>query len=60
MHIWICVYASMNVRNGRGREEVRKFWNDMDECLRRFESWIRVVLNRDNSGRVGCSEIAEW
>lgn len=29
------------------REDMRKFWNYMNDCLRRFERWIKVVLDGD-------------
>lgn len=38
-YAWICIYAPVNVRNGRGRE--MKFWNNVNECLRTFEEAIR-------------------
>ena len=58
------MYAPVNVSNGKGREEMRKFWNDVDECLGRFERGSRIVLMGDMNGRVGRNEIAgvvgEW
>ncbi len=53
----MCVYASVNVGNGRGRE-MRKFWNDVNECLRSFEKGSRIVLMGDMNGRVGRNEVA--
>ncbi len=40
--------ASVNVNGsvGRGREEIRKFWNDVNECQRSFERESRIVLIR--------------
>ena len=52
------MYAPVNVSNGRGREEMRKFWNDVNECLRSFDTGSRIVLLGDMNGRVGSSEIA--
>ncbi len=37
---------------------MRKFWNDVNECLRRFEKGSRIVLIGDMYGRVGRNEIA--
>ena len=58
-YAWVCVYAPVNVVNGRGREEMRKFWNDVNECLRSFNRGTRIVLIGDMNGRVGSNEIAE-
>ncbi len=57
-YAWVCVYAPVNARNGKGREEMRKFWNDVNECLRKIVGGKRVVLIRDMNGRVGNSEVA--
>ena len=53
----MCVCPA-NVGNGREREEMRKFWNDVNECLMSFESESRIVLIGDINGRVGSNEIA--
>ncbi len=52
-----CVYVPVNSSNGRGREEMRKFWNDVNECLRSFERGSRIVQMDDTNGRVGRNEI---
>ncbi len=57
-YAWVCVYAPVNSSNGRGKEEMRKFWNDVNECLRSFERGNRIVLMGDMNGRVGRNEIA--
>ena len=54
---WVCVYALVNVSNGRGREK-RNFWNYMNECLRSFKRWSRIVRIDDMNGRVGNDEKA--
>ena len=54
----ICVYASVTISIGRGKEEMRKFWNDVNECLRSFKRGSRVVVMEDMNGRVGSNEIA--
>ena len=48
----------MNARSGKGREEMRKFWYNLNECLRRFERGRKIVLMGDMNGRVGSSEVA--
>ena len=57
-YVWVCVYAPVNASSGKGREEMRKFWNDVNECLRSFERGSRIVLMGDMNGRVGSNEIA--
>ena len=57
-YAWVCVYAPVNARSGKGREEMRKFWYNLNECLRRFERGRKIVLMGDMNGRVGSSEVA--
>ncbi len=54
----VYVYATVNVTNGREREEMRKFWNDVNEGLRSFDRGSRIELMVDMNGRVGRKEIA--
>lgn len=42
-------YIYINLRNGTGRE-MGKFWNDANECLRKFKKERRVVLIGDRNG----------
>ncbi len=37
---------------------MRKFWNDINECLRSFERGSRIVLMGDMNGRVGSNRVA--
>ena len=32
-HTWVCVCSPVNARSGKGREEMRKFLNDVNETL---------------------------
>ncbi len=57
-YAWVCVHTPANVSNGGGREEMRKFWNDVNEYWRCFKRGSRIVLIGDTNGRVGCNEIA--
>lgn len=52
-HDWICVHAVVNVGSEK-REEMRKFWNDSNEYLRKTER--RVVLIEDVNGKHRSSE----
>ncbi len=56
-YAWMCVHAPVNVSNGRGRKEMRKFWGDVNECLKRFERERRIVLMGDMNGKVGSNEV---
>ena len=47
------MYAPVDVRNGKEREEMRKFWNDVNGCLGNFERGSRIVLMGDMNGWVG-------
>ena len=40
----VCVYAPANARSGKRKEEVRKFWNYVIECLMKFGRVSRIVL----------------
>lgn len=55
-YTWVCVYVPVNVASRKGREEIRKFWNYVNNCLRNIESGRRAVL--DMKGRVGNCEVA--
>ncbi len=37
---------------------MRKFWIDVNECLRSFEMARRIVLMGDMNGKVGSNEVA--
>ena len=36
-----------NVRSGKGREEMRKFWSDVNECLMEIGRENRIILIGD-------------
>ncbi len=37
---------------------MKKFWNDVNECLRSFERGSRIVLMGDMNGRAGSNRVA--
>lgn len=55
-YVWVCVYAPVNVTNGRW-EEMRKFWNDVNECLRKLEGGRMIVFMGDMNGKVQNGEV---
>lgn len=34
----------VHMTHGRGREDMRKFWNNVNNCTRKFEEGSRVLL----------------
>ena len=52
------MYVPVNARSGKGRVELRKFWNYVNECSVNIGRGSRIVLIVDIRGRVGNSEVA--
>ncbi len=46
----------MNVKSGKGREKIREFWDEVNDCLGMFEEGRRIVVFGDMNGRVGNTE----
>lgn len=42
-----------------GREEIIKFWNYINDCLRKFEGGRKVLLMGDMNTKVENSEMAQ-
>ncbi len=57
-YAWICKYAPVNVKSGRGRKNMREFWDEVNECIGMFEKRRRLVVLGDMNGRVGNRELA--
>ena len=55
----VCVYAPVNAKSGKGKEEMTKFWNYVNECLMEIERGSRIVLIGNMNGRIGNKEMAE-
>ncbi len=51
-------YLLVIVSKGRGRKKMRKFWNDVNECLRSFERGSKIVLMGNMDGAGGSNEVA--
>lgn len=45
-YAWVCacVCGPASVANGKGRDKMRNFWNDVNNCLRKIEE--QVDINR--------------
>ncbi len=48
----------MNVKSRKGREVMREFWDEVNDCLGMFEEGRRIVVFGDMNGRVGNTELA--
>ncbi len=57
-YAWISIYAPVNVKNGKGREKKREFWDEVNDCLGMFEEGRRMIVFGDMNGRVGNTELA--
>ncbi len=57
-YAWICIYAPVNVKSGKGREKLREFGDDVNDCVGMFETGRTIVVFGDMNGRVGSSELA--
>ena len=56
-YAWVCVYAPVNMKTTKGKEEMKKFWKNLNECLSEFESERKVIVMGDMNAKVGCEEI---
>ncbi len=36
-YAWVSIYALVNVKSGKGREKMREFWDEVNDCLGRRE-----------------------
>lgn len=44
---WVSINVNVNMTDEKRREEMRKFWNAINDCLKKTEKRERVVLFRD-------------
>ncbi|MCP5003018.1 MAG: hypothetical protein GY941_03575 [Planctomycetes bacterium] len=56
-YAWICVYAPVNVKTKKGKGVMKKFWEEVSECIGKFEKGRRVILMGDMNGKVGNKEV---
>ncbi len=52
-YAWLCIYAPVNVKSERGRENMKEFWDEVNECIGMFEKGRRIVMLGDMNGKVG-------
>jgi len=58
-YAFVSVYAPVNVKTTKGKNERDKFWNELNECLREFEEGRKVVVMGDMNAKVGDVSIDE-
>ena len=56
-YAWVCVYAPVNMKTTKGKSEMRVFWKELNECLKKFESERKVFVMGDLNAKVGCEEV---
>ena len=56
-YAWVCVYAPVNMKTTKGKSEMNKFWNELNECLKKFEPERKVIVMGDMNAKVGCEEV---
>ena len=56
-YAWVSVYAPVNMKTKKGKSEMKKFWNELNECLKMFEPERKVFVMGDMNARVGCEEV---
>lgn len=52
-----CVYAPVNNKINKGRTEIKRFWKDFGQCLKRLKRQGRVFVQRDMTDKFGIMEI---
>ena len=56
-YAWVCVYAPVNMKTTKGKSEMRVFWKELNECLKKFEPERKVFVMGDLNAKVGCEEV---
>ncbi len=54
--VWVCVYAPVNEKGMKDKMKLEKFWEDLDQLLKKFENVRRVFLLGDMNASVGSTE----
>ncbi len=52
-YAWVCVYAPVNMKTVKGKNEEMKFWNDLNKCIKSFEKGRKVIVMGDMNAKVG-------
>ena len=56
-YAWVSVYAPVNKRTVKGKNEMMRFWNELNECIKSFESGRKVIVMGDMNAKVGNENI---
>ncbi len=52
-YTWVCIYIPVNATSKRGLREREVFWEDVNTCLKSFETERKLVMMGDMNGKVG-------
>ena len=47
----VCVYAPVIVRAVKGKTEIMKFFNDLNECIMNFKKGRKVIVMGDMNAK---------
>ena len=51
--VFVSAYAPVNVTSGKGKEEMRKFWSDLNECGKELQEKGKIIILGDMNAKVG-------
>ncbi len=52
-YAWVCIYAPVNVTSKKGLREREVFWEEVNACLKTFETERKLVMMGDMNAKVG-------
>ncbi len=58
-YAWVCIYAPVNVQSKRGLREREVFWEDVNTCLKDFETERKLVMMGDINAKVGDERVMD-
>lgn len=53
----VCVYTPVNNETEKGKTEIKRFWKDLGQCLKRLKNQRRVFVLKDITDKFGIMEI---
>ncbi|MEL7177812.1 MAG: reverse transcriptase domain-containing protein [Pseudomonadota bacterium] len=56
-YAWVCVYAPVNKSTKGGKKEMDVFWEEVSECVKKFEPERKIIVMGDMNAKVGEEEI---
>ncbi len=52
-YAWMCIYAPVNETSKKGLREREVFWEEVNTCLKSFETERKLVMMGDMNAEVG-------